>query len=98
MCVSIKIQRMALEISVWPYDEAPRLSAHQAQPICEALIPIQSARERNTDFWPLRAPLASPQSRRKSLNDLMGKNLMVTNASLHSISTLFHHPLTSFTV
>lgn len=64
---------MALEIGIWVYDEAPRLTTQMVQPICETLIPIQSARERNTDFWPMRAPPSSPQARRKSLNDLIGK-------------------------
>lgn len=64
---------MALEIGVWVYDEAPRLSTQIAQPVCEAMVSLQSARERNTDFWPLRPPPTSPQVRRKSLNDLIGK-------------------------
>lgn len=64
---------MALEVGIWLYDEAPRLSINAAQPICEALIRLQEARERNTDFWPLKVPLSSPQTRRKSLNDLIGK-------------------------
>lgn len=71
--MELQINRMALEIGIWLHDEAPRLSTQLAQPICEALIPIQSARERNTDFWPLRQPPTSPQARRKSLNDLLGK-------------------------
>lgn len=62
---------MALEIGIWLYDEAPRLSTQIAQPICETLISIQSARERNTDFWPMRRPPTSPQIRRRSLNDLI---------------------------
>lgn len=71
---------MALEIGIWVYDEAPRLSTQMAQPICEALVPIQSARERNTDFWPLRPPPSSPQARRKSLNDLIGKSQRISNS------------------
>jgi hypothetical protein len=64
---------MALEIGIWVFNEAPRLSTQMEQPLCEALIPIQSARERNIDFWPLRPPPTSPQTRRKSLNDLIGE-------------------------
>lgn len=66
---------MALEVSIWLYEEATahHLSTQTAQPICETLIRLQEARERNTDFWPLRAPPTSPQARRKSLNDLIGE-------------------------
>lgn len=68
-----QIHRMALEVSIWLFDEAPRLSTQMPQAICETLIRLQEARERNTDFWPLRAPPCSPQTRRKSLNDLIGE-------------------------
>lgn len=73
---SVQAQRMALEVGIWRSNDVlatSRLSTQIAQPICETLIPIQSARERRTNYWPLGPPPTSPQSRRRSLNDLIGK-------------------------
>lgn len=61
---------MALEIAIWAHE--PRALAQQ-QPLCEALIPLASAKLKGSDYWPLRRPLGSPHLRRKSLNDLLGK-------------------------
>lgn len=88
---------MALEIGIWVYDEAPRLSTQMSQPICEALIPIQSARERNTDFWPLRPPPSSPQTRRKSLNDLIGMFSSFWCPCRHTILRVSLSPSVTFT-
>lgn len=75
----VQIQRMAIEVGIWLWEPAgrARLSTQLEQPICEALIPIQSARERNIDFWPLGPPPGSPQTRRKSLNDLLGESFLL---------------------
>ncbi|KAG9508915.1 Rab-3-interacting molecule unc-10, partial [Fragariocoptes setiger] len=67
------VQRMAFEVGIWRHEDQLTLSTTKPQPVCETLISIQTARDRNTDWWPLRSPIVSPREsdRRKSLNDLL---------------------------
>lgn len=63
---------MAFDIALWPWLDN-QLTTEPVQPICGTMISVQSAREKNTDFWPMRALINTNQLRRKSLNDLIGK-------------------------